>query len=93
MCKSNAYPKHVTYKDHFPLVPIGRSLYTLAGIPGSPAAIYHFLMDAAGQAVQSCRVQSEGVKDESKGLQETGLPAIYTFDCTYGTFALEHESI
>ncbi len=48
----------------------------LAGIPGSPAAIYHFLMDAAGeQAVQSCRVQSEGVKNESKGLQETGLPA------------------
>ncbi len=27
------------------------------------------------QAVQSCRVQSEGVKNESKGLQETGLPA------------------
>ncbi len=45
----------------------------LAGIPGSPAAIYHFLMDA--QAVQSCRIQSEGVKNESKGLQETGLPA------------------
>ncbi len=38
---------------------------------------YHFLMDAAGdpQAVQSCHVQSEGVKNESKGLQETGLPA------------------
>ncbi len=31
-------------------------------------------MDAA---VQSCRVQSEDVKNESKGLQETGLPAIY----------------
>ena len=27
------------------------------------------------RAVQSCRVQSEGVKNESKGLQETGLPA------------------
>ncbi len=25
--------------------------------------------------MQSCRVQSEGVKNESKGLQETGLPA------------------
>ncbi len=47
----------------------------LAGIPGSPAAIYHFLMDAAGEAVQSCRVQSEGMKKESKRLQETGLPA------------------
>ncbi len=35
-------------------------------------------MDAAGdpQAVQLCRVQSEDVKNESKGLQETGLPAI-----------------
>ncbi len=30
-----------------------------------------FLMDGAG--VQACRVQSEGVKNESKGLQETGL--------------------
>ena len=50
----------------------------VAEIPASPAAIYHFLMDAAGdpQAMQSCRVQSEGVKNESKGLQETGLPAI-----------------
>ncbi len=47
----------------------------LAGIPGSPAAIYHFLMDAAGEAVQSCRVQSERMKNESKGLQETSLPA------------------
>ncbi len=27
------------------------------------------------QAVQSVRVQSEGVKNESKGLQETGLLA------------------
>ncbi len=25
--------------------------------------------------MQSCRVQSEGVKNESKGLQETGVPA------------------
>ncbi len=25
--------------------------------------------------MQSCRVQSEGVKNESKGLQETGFPA------------------
>ena len=40
---------------------------TLAGIPGSPAAIYNFRMDAAG--VQSCRVQSEGVRKEPKGLQ------------------------
>ena len=46
----------------------------LAGIPGSPAAIWH--SDGRGtRAVQSCRVQSEGVKNESKGLQETGLPA------------------
>ena len=42
-------------------------------------AFYHFLMDAA--AVQSCHVQSEGVKNnKSKGLQETGLPAIGTKD-------------
>ncbi len=27
------------------------------------------------QAVQSCRDQSEGVKNETKGLQETGIPA------------------
>ncbi len=46
---------------------------TLARIPGSPAAFCHFLMDASG--VQSCRVQSEGVKNESKGLEETGLLA------------------
>ncbi len=32
------------------------------------------------QAVQSCRVQSEGVKKESKGLQETGLPASWRID-------------
>ncbi len=32
----------------------------------------------APQAVQSYRVQSEGVKNESKGLQETGLPATVT---------------
>ncbi len=32
-------------------------------------------MSLAPQAVQSCHVQSEGVKNESKGLQETGLPA------------------
>ncbi len=30
--------------------------------------------------MQSCRVQSEGVKNESKGLQETGLPARDIFD-------------
>ncbi len=56
---------------------MNRHVLLVAGIPGSPAAIYHFLMDAAGdpQAVQSCRVQSEGVKNESKGLQETGLLA------------------
>ena len=31
----------------------------LAGIPGSPAAIYHFLMDAAGRAIMSCPVTSQ----------------------------------
>ncbi len=40
-------------------------------------SFYHFLMDAS---VQLCHVQSEGVKNESKGLQETGLPARY---CMY----------
>ncbi len=34
-----------------------------------------YLPFSDGQAVQSCRVQSEDVKNESKGLQETGLPA------------------
>ncbi len=54
---------------------------SLAGIPGSPAAFHYFLMNATltpatgKQTVLSCRVQSEGVKNESKGLQETGLPA------------------
>ena len=28
--------------------------------------------------MQSCRVQSEGLKNESKGLQETGLSATTT---------------
>ena len=32
-------------------------------------------MSLAPQAMRSCRVQSEGVKNESNGLQETGLPA------------------
>ena len=36
---------------------------SVAGIHGPPAAFYHFLMDA--EAMQSCRVQSEGVKNES----------------------------
>ncbi len=39
----------------------------LAGIPGSPAAFYHLLMDAAS------RVTIKSVKE--LGLQETGLPA------------------
>ncbi len=29
----------------------------LAGIPGSPAAIYHFLMDVASRAIMSCPVR------------------------------------
>ncbi len=41
------------------------------------ACSYLPFSDGRGRrAVQSCRVQSEGVKNESKGLQETGLPAI-----------------
>ena len=55
---------------HVPLIPewLGRRV---AGIPGSSAAFYHFLMDAAGdtQAVWP----SKSVKE--LGLQETGLPA------------------
>ncbi len=36
------------------------TLHALAGIPGSPAAFCHFLMDVRhSQAVQSCHVQSE----------------------------------
>ena len=50
--------------------------FPVAGIPGLLAAFYHFLMDTA--AVKSCCVQSEGVKNESKGLQETGLPARFS---------------
>ncbi len=46
---------------------------SVAGIPGLPAAFYHFLMDTTG--MQSCRVQSEGVKTSLKGLQETVFPA------------------
>ena len=32
-------------------------------------------MSPAPKSMQSCRVQSEGVKNESKGLQETGFLA------------------
>ncbi len=40
------------------------------------ACSYLPFSDGRGRrAVQSCRVLSEGVKNESKVLQETGLPA------------------
>ncbi len=50
---------------------------TVAGKPGSPAAIYHFLMDAA-RAIMSCPIRR--CEKRVKGLQETGLPAMTTDD-------------
>ncbi len=46
-----------------------RTQYYIAGIPGSPAAFYHFLKDAVGAS----HVTIKSVKE--LGLQETGLPA------------------
>ena len=67
--------RHVVVTAHI-FWPVVIAWFTLAGIPGSPSAIAIFWWTP--QAVQSCRVQSEGVKNESKGLQETGLPARFT---------------
>ncbi len=36
---------------------IAHPLLSVAGIPGSPAAFYHFLMDAASRAIMSCPVR------------------------------------
>ncbi len=67
------YTKHVHLVDCIVVRHYG--IYT-AGIPGSPAAFYHFMKDAAGKPCNHSPVQSElGVKKElTNRLQETNLP-------------------